>query len=76
MCFIPSDYQFTSGSLNFDPVEQTALFELGYQQAIDGRAWATQRAPSSSEEMLRLILDPASTFDRRKEPEWLKRAER
>ncbi len=76
MCFIPSDYQFTSGSLNFDPVEQTALFELGYQQAIDGRAWATQRAPSSSEEMIRLILDPASTFDRRKEPEWLKRAER
>jgi len=73
ICFIPSDYPFTSGSLTFDPVEQTDLFELGYQQAIDGRAWATQPAPSSSEEMLRLILDPASTFDRREEPEWLER---
>jgi len=75
LSFVPPDYEFSTGSLNFDPVDGTALFELGYQQALDGTAWATQRAPSSSEELLKLIVDPASAFDRHEQPAWLKRGE-
>ncbi len=73
--FVPSDYIFFTGSLDFDPKEQTTLFELGYQQALDGTAWATQRAPSSDEELLKLIVDPASAFDSHEQPAWLKRGE-
>jgi len=71
--FVPSDFEFSSGSLTFDPEEQTALFELGYQQALDGTAWATQLAPSNTEELIQLITDPASTFDEFEQPDWLKR---
>ncbi len=74
--YVPSDFEFTSGSLKFDPVEQTALFELGYQQALNGSAWATARAPASTEELLKLIADPASTFDRNELPAWLHREKR
>ncbi len=49
--------------------------EIGYQQALDGTAWATQRAPSSNEELLKLIVDPASAFDSHEQPAWLKRGE-
>ena len=73
--FVPPDYKFFTGSLDFDPQEQTSLFELGYQQALDGTAWATQRAPSSDEELLKLIVDPASMFDSRELPAWLMRGE-
>jgi hypothetical protein len=73
--FIPSDYEFTSGSLTFDPEEQTALFELGRRQALEGSAWATQRAPTSTEELVRLVADPASRFEREQLPTWLKRGE-
>jgi hypothetical protein len=41
----------------------------------DGPAWATQLAPSSDEELLKLIVDPASMFDSRKMPSWLTRDE-
>ncbi len=41
------------------------------KQALDGTAWATQRAPSSNEELLKLIVDPASTFDWHQRPEWM-----
>jgi len=75
LSFVPPDYVFSTGSLNFDPVEGAALFELGYQQALDGTAWATQRAPSSNEELLKLIVDPASAFDGHEQPAWLKRGE-
>ena len=73
--FVPSDYKFFTGSLNLDPKEQTNLFELGYQQSLDGTAWATQRAPSSDEELLKLIVDPSSSFDGHEQPEWLTRGE-
>ena len=73
--FVPPDYTFSTGSLNFDPREQTSLFELGYQQALEGTAWATQRAPGSDEELLKRIVDPASKFDSGELPSWLKRGE-
>lgn len=76
LSFIPSDFKFTGGSLMFDPEEQTALFELGYQQALDGTAWATKHAPSSTEELIQRIIDSASSFDRYKPPPWLKRMRR
>ena len=75
LSFVPTDYELPSGSLNFDPVEEIALFELGYQQSLDGIAWATQRAPRSEEELLELIVNPASSFDRHEQPAWLKRGE-
>lgn len=74
--FIPSGFKFTSGSLTFDPEEQTALFELGYQQALNGTAWATRHAPSSSEELIQDILDSLSSFDRHEGPDWFKRGRR
>jgi len=74
--FVPPDFEFTSGSLTFDPVEQTALFERGYQQALDGTAWATQYAPTSTEELIQNIVDPASSFDGNDLPSWLDRENR
>ena len=73
--FVPSDYEFTTGSLTFDPDEQTALYELGYRQALDGSAWATQLAPTSTEELLQLIVEPTSRFDTEEPPLWLRRGE-
>jgi hypothetical protein len=71
--FVPPDFEFTSGSLTFDPEEQSRLFELGYRQAIEGTAWATQLAPSSTEELLKLVVDPASRFGNQEPPPWLRR---
>ena len=73
LSFVPPDFEFTSGSLSFDVAEQTALFDRGYQQALEGVAWATQSAPASTEELIKLIEDPASTFDRHESPAWLQR---
>ncbi len=73
LSFVPPDFELTSGSLTFDPVEQTALFERGYQQALDGTAWATQYAPTSTEELIQNIVDPASSFDGNNLPDWLNR---
>jgi hypothetical protein len=69
--FVPPDFEFTSGSLTFDPVEQTALFERGYLQALDGTAWATQRAPTSTEELIQNIVSPATSFDGSNLSAWL-----
>lgn len=71
--FVPPDFNFTSGSLTFDPEEQSRLFELGYRQAIEGTAWATQLAPSSTEALLKLVMDPASRFGMEEPPAWLRR---
>ena len=71
--YIPSDFEFTSGSLAFDPDEQARLFDLGYQQAVAGTAWATQLAPRDTEELMQLIMDPAMQFKREDVPAWLQR---
>ena len=76
LSFVPPDYEFTSGSLTFDPQEQTALFDLGYQQSLSGTAWATQLAPTNTEELIQLIVNPASIFDRDGLPAWLERDDR
>ena len=76
LSFVPPDYEFTSGSLTFDPQEQTALFDLGYQQSLSGTAWATQLAPTSTEELIQQIVEPASSFDRDGLPAWLERGGR
>ena len=73
LSFVPPDYEFTSGSLTFDPEEQAKLFDFGYQQALDGTAWFTSRAPTSDEEMIQRILEPASIFERNELPAWLNR---
>jgi predicted acylesterase/phospholipase RssA len=63
LSFVPSDFEFRTHTLQFDPEEEAALFELGYRQSLDGAAWVTQRAPDSTEELLQRVLDPASRFD-------------
>jgi hypothetical protein len=73
LSFVPPDFELTSGPLTFDPVEQAVLFERGYQQALDGTAWATQYAPTSTEELIQNIVDPASSFDGNDLPDWLNR---
>ena len=75
LSFVPPDFEFTSDPLTFDPVEQIALYDRGYQQALEGTAWATQYAPASTEELIELIADPASTFDRHEPPAWLRRGD-
>ncbi len=49
--------------------------EIGYQQSLDGTAWATQRAPSGTDELVELIVDPASRFNSYEQPAWLNRGE-
>lgn len=73
--YIPSDYEFTTGSLSFDPEEQNALFDLGYRLGLDGSAWTTQLAPTSTEELIRLITDPVSRFDFQERPSFIRLAE-
>ena len=63
LSYIPSDYEFTTGPLTFDPEEQSSLFDLGYRLGLDGSAWTTQLAPASTEELIQLIAEPASRFD-------------
>ena len=74
--FVPPDYEFTSGSLTFDPQEQTVLFDLGYQQSLSRTAWATQLAPTNTEELIQLIVNPTSSFDHDGLPAWLERDDR
>jgi hypothetical protein len=61
--FVPADFEFNTHTLQFEPEEEAALFELGYRQSIEGTAWVTQLAPDNAEEILQLIRDPASKFD-------------
>jgi len=60
---IPQDFEFKTHTLEFEPEEEAALFELGYRQSVEGAAWITQFAPDDAEEILELIRDPASRFD-------------
>ena len=61
--YIPQDFEFKTHTLQFEPEEEAALFELGYRHAVEGNAWVTQRAPATREEVLERILEPASKFD-------------
>jgi hypothetical protein len=61
--FVPADFEFNTHTLQFEPEEEAALFELGYRQSVEGIAWVTQFAPDDAEEILQLIRDPASKFD-------------
>jgi hypothetical protein len=72
VAFIPPDYQLASGSLEFNPSDETALFEFGYQQAIDGTAWATQKAPDTTDEFISLLINTIETMERGT-PDWLLR---
>jgi hypothetical protein len=72
--FVPADFPLTSGSLTFDPEEQTALFERGYQEAVNGTAWYMQRAPANTDELIENIVNPASSFDRGGLPPSFKRS--
>jgi len=68
LSYVPSDYEFTTGSLTFDPAEQNTLFALGYRLGLDGSAWTTQLAPASTEELIQLISDSSSRFDYQARP--------
>jgi hypothetical protein len=63
LSFVPADFEFKTHTLQFEPEEEAALYELGYRQSVGGTAWVTQRAPDSNEELLERILDPTSSFD-------------
>jgi len=62
-------------SLSFDPEQGQALFELGYRKSVEGRAWATQLAPATTEEFIDNVIRGVTTFDRLEAPEWMKPAE-
>ncbi len=70
--FIPPDYPLDSSALDFNPADEMALFEFGYQQAIDGTAWATQIAPDTTDEFVRLLVDQLQRMER-DTPDWLLR---
>jgi hypothetical protein len=38
---------------------------------VEGTAWATQRAPATTEELLETVIQGVTTFDRAETPEWL-----
>ena len=61
--FIPQDFELDSQTLQFVPEEEAALFDLGYRQSVEGTAWVTWYAPETAEEILKLILEPATRFD-------------
>jgi hypothetical protein len=63
LSFIPEDFKFETHTLQFEPEEAAALFELGYRQSVEGTAWATQLAPDDAEDILDLIRDPVTSFD-------------
>jgi hypothetical protein len=51
LSFVPPDFEFTTGALTFDPVEQTALFERGisrHSRETPGRSNVHRPAPMNS----------------------------
>ncbi len=71
--YIPSDYEYISDTLEFDPEDMSRMFEVGYQQSLDEAAWATQEAPADSDEIIRLISDHSYGVNRIELPAWMKR---
>ena len=72
LAFVPPSFEFTTPHpLSFDPIQGKALYDLGYRKAVEGTAWATQRAPATTEEFVENVIRGVTTFDRSKTPEWL-----
>jgi hypothetical protein len=71
LTFVPSSFELNSNPLSFDPVQGKALYDLGYRKAVEGTAWATQRAPTTTEEFVENVIRGVTTFDRSETPEWL-----
>jgi predicted acylesterase/phospholipase RssA len=71
LAFVPPSFEFKSHPLSFDPVQGQALYDLGYSKAVEGTAWATQRAPTTTEEFVENVIRGVTTFDRSETPEWL-----
>jgi hypothetical protein len=63
IAFIPPEFDLSDNSLLFDNVEMEKLYQLGYQGAKEGKAWGTQKAPATVEELARLV-NPRETLDR------------
>ena len=72
VAYIPPDYTLESGTLDFYPPDQTALFDFGYEQAIHGTAWASQKAPDTTDEFIELLIDTVEQMER-SAPKWLNR---
>lgn len=70
--FIPPDYTLTSGTLEFIPPDQTALFEFGYRRAVDETAWFTQSAPETAEELVNLLIQSTESMEHGA-PAWMSR---
>jgi pimeloyl-ACP methyl ester carboxylesterase len=63
IAYIPREFDLSDNSLLFDNVEMEKLYQLGYQGARSGTAWFTQKAPTTLEELAR-VIDPRDTMDR------------
>lgn len=63
IAYIPPEFDLSDNSLLFDNAEMEKLYQLGYARAKSGAAWFTQKAPSTVEELARLI-NPRDTMDR------------
>lgn len=63
IAFIPPGFDLSDNSLLFDNAEMEQLYQLGYQQALSGQAWFTQKAPGTIEELAR-VINPRDTIDR------------
>jgi predicted acylesterase/phospholipase RssA len=70
LAFIPPEFDLSDNSLLFDRDEMEKLYQLGYQRALSGQAWLTQKAPATREELGRL-LDPRDSVDRLERRPWL-----
>ena len=70
--YIPPEYVLNSGTLDFVPEDQAALFDYGYQQAVDGTAWATQRSPDTTDEFIELLIHATEQMERGT-PDWVLR---
>ncbi len=52
---IPDDVELSDNAINFDPEEMRRLFDVGYQQALNGTAWDTQSAVTDLQEVIDMV---------------------
>jgi predicted acylesterase/phospholipase RssA len=72
LAHIPDDMELSDNPVNFDQAEMRRLFDLGYQQALNGDAWQTQPPVTDPAEMM-FLVNPRHTLDELEARPWLRR---
>ena len=52
---IPEEYDLRLEALKFDPVEMQRLYDFGFNQMMEGKAWRTQEPPKNLDELEYLL---------------------